>query len=80
MVLWDGVTNECVATHFYRYKEVQLSLTVSISLEEDGLSLEQQDNSDWIWSLRSPGILGTEELIGFVHCLKPLLKRGGGER
>ena len=49
------------------------SLTIGISLEEDGLSLKEKNNPHRIWSLRSPGILGTQELIGFVHRLKSLL-------
>ena len=69
-------------------KHPPLPLTIGISLEENGLGLQQQNNPHWVWTLGSLGILGAQELIGLVHRLESVLwtgwregeREGGGER
>lgn len=53
------------------------SLTVSMSLEEDGLCLEQQYNPVRVWAFSPLGRLGAQELISPVHSLKDVLHTEG---
>ncbi len=43
---------------------------LGVAFEEDGLGLEEEHDSDWVWAHGDTRVLGAEELVRFVHCLK----------
>lgn len=48
--------------------------TLFVSVEQDALSFEDEDDVFWVGAVQDSGRLCAEELVGFVDFLKHFLK------